>query len=34
MIIAILFNLMNQFGLYGELIYVVAIKILRMLGII
>ncbi len=34
MITAILFNLMNQLGLYGELIYVVAIKILRMLGII
>lgn len=32
MITAILFNLMNQFGLYGELFYVVAIKIIRMLG--
>ena len=32
MITAILFNLMNQFGLYGELFYVVAIKIIHMLG--
>lgn len=34
MITAILYNLMNQFGLYGAMIYVAAIKILQMLGMI
>lgn len=34
MITAILFNLMNQLGLYGELFYVVAIKIIHMLGMV
>ena len=34
MITAILFNLMNQFGLYGEMFYVAVIKMLQILGII
>ena len=34
MITAILFNLMNQLGLYGAMFCVAAIKILQMLGII
>ena len=34
MITAILFNLMNQLGIYGAMFSVAAIKILQMLGII
>ena len=34
MITGMLFNLMNQLGLYGAMFYVAAIKILQMLGII